>query len=202
MDVCHGSRSGQTIVGGVERELVMRQQERPATAASAMNRGRAFGRAEEDGVHNGRDDLATNFTAGMVGCRRVDVYISPALENGGALRVGEFHTAGDCAVGAEGTDMEWHEVDQDAGGGRGGRGTVNVHVISNTLQAAVSHVYVECVAVESEGRSAGRGGAHLRTFRRAAQGGGEWNGGALRPDLTADFSARVERRGCVDVYIR
>ena len=89
-----------------------------ASAAGAPNANRITRSVgtEENGVHNGRNDLAANFAAGMEGRRRVDVYISAALENCGALGVREFDTASDRTIGAEGTDVQRNEIDHDAGG--------------------------------------------------------------------------------------
>src|SRR5688500_14813624 len=100
-------------------------------------------------MHHRWNNLAADLPSPMGG--GMDVHVGATFENLGALRVRQDNTSRNGAVRAEGTTMKRHEIDHDTSGFSRRGGAVNVHVVGNILEAAVTNVEMENVPFESEG---------------------------------------------------
>src|SRR6187401_852830 len=119
-------------------------------------------------MHDRGENLSANFPASMD--FRMDVHVSAAFENGGALGVCHHNTPSEGTIGPESAAIEGHQADQHARRLSGGGRAVNMRIIRECFQAAVANIEVQNIAFQSEAaRPNGRSVDRSWTFRSATE---------------------------------
>ena len=99
-------------------------------------------------MHDRGENLSAYFPASMY--VRMDVHVSAAFENGGALGVCHHNTPSEGTIGPKSAAIEGHQADQHARRLSGGGRAVNMRIIRNSLEAAVANIEVQDISFQRE----------------------------------------------------